>query len=229
MPRRAGQKKGKKGSSIVRVLFYTLFLGFLAIFASAIVLGYFGILQQTDFTVYASIAQSMLFSTVVIAYLLARGRNPGQIAADLGLSKRQLTKRPMLVLSLALFLLLAVIALEFMLAIFQLATGISLPTNVQQLFSGLPLYFLIFAVVVAPINEEILFRGFLVPRAGIVISALLFAGLHYLSYNSIAEFLAALVFGLLAGYVRKRYNSIYPSIIAHMAVNLIGLIALSLI
>ena len=105
---------------------------------------------------------------------------------------------------------------------------ISLPTNVRQLLGGLPAYFFAFAVIVAPIDEEILFRGFLVPRIGIILSALIFGILHFLSYASISEFIAAFVFGLIAGYAFKRTRSLYSTIIPHMLVNLLGILALLL-
>ena len=226
MPRRARGRKQKKEGPFVRWLVYTLFLGFAAIFLSSIALNYLGMLAQSDFLVYATIAQSMLFSLVVFVYLSVRGKTLKQAISELGLNRKTLNRST---LFLALLLFLVVLALEFGIGIFQVVTGIQVPTNVQQVFAGLPLYFVVFTVVVAPINEEILFRGFLVPRIGIIFSALIFAALHYLSYNSIAEFIAALVFGLLAGYVRERYKSLYPSIIAHVAINLIGMLALAIL
>ena len=79
----------------------------------------------------------------------------------------------------------------------------------------------------APIDEEILFRGFLVPRVGIVVSALLFAVPHLLTYASLSEFAAAFIFGLLAGYFFRRYKSLYPTILAHALVNLFTILAIT--
>ena len=80
-------------------------------------------------------------------------------------------------------ILLAEIAVGFL----SEATGVQLPTNVDKVMFGMPLYFLVFSFLIAPIDEEILFRGFLVPRLGIVPSALLFALAHvtYLSWSRI--------------------------------------------
>ena len=58
-------------------------------------------------------------------------------------------------------------------------TGVQVNTNTASLFSGAPVWFFIFAAVIEPINEEIVFRGFLVPRLGIVPSALIFGLAHY--------------------------------------------------
>ncbi len=227
LPRGArGRKTRKKESALTRWLVYALFLGFALIFISSIALNYLGLLSHSNFLVYATIAQSMLFSLVVFAYLVVRGKTLRQAMVELGLRRKALNRNT---LFLALLLFLAVLALEFGIGIFQMVTGIQVPTNVQQVFAGLPFYFIVFTIAVAPINEEILFRGFLVPRIGIILSALVFAGLHYISYNSISEFVAALIFGLLAGYIRNRYRSLYPSIIAHIAINFVGLIALSIL
>ncbi len=49
----------------------------------------------------------------------------------------------------------------------------------------------------------------------IVISALLFAGIHYDRYR----FLFTLVLGLVFGYVRLRAGSLWPSVVAHATLN----------
>ena len=84
--------------------------------------------------------------------------------------------------------------------------------------------FLLFSFLVAPINEEILFRGFMVPRIGILASAVLFSVPHLLSYSSVSELIAAFIFGIAAGYAFKKTGSLYPSIIAHALVNLISIL-----
>ena len=124
----------------------------------------------------------------------------------------------MVLAGLALFF--GIVLFSLVLSAFSTATNVQLPTNVQAVLAGTPLYFMIFTFLISPINEEIFFRGFLVPRAGIIISAVLFAIVH-ISYISVSEIAAALFFGLLAGYVYKKTQSLYPSIIAHMIINFI--------
>ncbi|MCL4411383.1 lysostaphin resistance A-like protein [Candidatus Marsarchaeota archaeon] len=171
----------------------------------------------------SSMALSLFFLLVVFSYLLWRGRTLRQIISSLGLSRSALTARN---IGIGVALFAAILVVELAIGAFSVVTGISLPTNTAQIFSGLPAYFLAFALIVAPLDEEILFRGFMVPRIGIVLSALLFGLLHLLSYLSISEFIAALAFGLLAGYVFRRTGSLYPSIAAHMLVNALGILAL---
>jgi uncharacterized protein len=170
----------------------------------------------------SSIALSLFFPSVVFSYLLIKGNTISGIVKMLGLSKDKLYLRA---IAIGIGLFFAVVLLDLLLGLFSAATNIPLPTNVQTLLAGTPLYFLVFTFLIAPINEEILFRGFLVPRIGIVLSAIIFAVLH-LSYLSISEFLAAFFFALLAGYVFKRTKSLYPSIVAHMLVNAVTVISL---
>lgn len=166
---------------------------------------------------YSSMALSLLLSSAVFSYLIYKGKGPKQIIAELGLSKNKLTIR---ILALGAMIFFAVMLFSLVLSIISMVTNIQLPTNVQTVLAGTPLYFMVFTFLVAPINEEIFFRGFLVPRIGIILSSILFA-LAHLSYFSISEFSAALFFGLLAGYIYKKTKSLYPSLLAHMVINLI--------
>lgn len=213
------RKKAVPEKRVIRYFIYSVFLILIASIAALSWYYYIGVLNQTDFIVGASVAQSFAFSMLALAWMTFRGNNLKQIASGLGLIKK-ITWKKAIALGISAFI--AILILEIGLSAFESVTGINLPTNVQQIFSGLPLYFLIFSTIIAPINEEILFRGFLVPRIGIIGSAIIFGLLHYLSYASISEFIAAFVFGIIAGYIRKKYSSLYPSIIAHILVNTLG-------
>lgn len=77
--------------------------------------------------------------------------------------------------------------------------------------------------IVPPIVEELCFRGFylnLTVRSmgtwgAIVFTALLFWMAHY----SLEMLPLAFGFGVISGYVRRRYGSLLPSIVAHFTVN----------
>lgn len=176
-------------------------------------------------------ALSLFFPALVFSYLYYRGNNTSSIIAQLGLSKDRMSFK---VIGIGLLLFFAVILFEAALAAFSYATSIQLPTNVQQLLSGTPLYFLVFTFLIAPFDEEVLFRGFLVPRiggifksawSGIIVSAAIFGVLH-LTYLSVSEFVAAFFFGLIAGYAFTKTKSLYPSILAHMLVNFVTIASL---
>jgi membrane protease YdiL (CAAX protease family) len=95
-----------------------------------------------------------------------------------------------------------------------------LQTNSNQLFGGVvsnPVG--IAAIALAPaISEEVLFRGALQPRIGLIATALLFASFHSqygLSFDTLAVFVIAI--GL--GFIRKFTNTT-TSAISHAAYNL---------
>ena len=206
----------------VRYLFYLILV---ALFASIPVSGLLYLsntISSGQFNAYSSMALSLLFSFSVLAYLLAKGRRLGDMVKELGLSRESLTARNIMI-GAALFAL--VVFIGALLQEVSNATGIPLPTNVAALLSGMPLSFLVFSFIVAPVNEEVLFRGFLVPRVGILFSALLFAIPHLLAYSSVSELAAALAFGIAAGYVFRKTGSLYPSIMAHMLVNLLAVLS----
>lgn len=81
----------------------------------------------------------------------------------------------------------------------------------------------IYSVIVAPITEELLVRGFVMKNLsrvsqhfGIIMSAFFFGVWH----ENIAQFVLAFCAGCFFGYITVKHNSLIPSIIAHMAVNL---------
>jgi membrane protease YdiL (CAAX protease family) len=88
--------------------------------------------------------------------------------------------------------------------------------------------FAVFGVAVAPILEEIIFRGFLFrvlweirgPRAAILVTAALFALLHagQLAGNW-GSVLLIFAVGCILSFVRYRSNSIIPSFIVHTSYN----------
>ena len=239
MPYKKGTR-ARKRERAARYAVYAAFVFLIVFLAATVYLYSNGEISQTNYLAYASIAQSFIFSAVVLTYMLATGRSFKLVIAQLGLSRKSLRFRYILY---GLGIFGAIFLVEIGLTVFQAATGISLPTNVSQVFTGLPIYFLVFTVLVVPINEEILFRGVFVPEwwiklrkhktawaiMFILFSASFFGFLHYLSYNSISEFFTAFVFGLIAGYVRLKTKSLYPSITAHALINFLGVLALAII
>ena len=86
----------------------------------------------------------------------------------------------------------------------------------------------VFLGVLAGVVEETLFRGALVPRFGIVISAILFAALHTQYAVSFAT-LEVFVLGIGLGWLRVRSGSTLPCMITHagydIAVGFLSLMA----
>lgn len=93
------------------------------------------------------------------------------------------------------------------------------------------------AVILAPIFEELFFRGFLQPLlsrtfgaiAGILITAALFGGLHAPEYSWAWQYAFCVsLAGVVFGYLRYRTNSIIPCTVMHGCFNALSVIALAI-
>jgi len=105
-----------------------------------------------------------------------------------------------------------------------------------------PLALAISLLLVAPICEEVFFRGLLqgylalkgYDRLSIVLPAVLFSAVHAIPFSSAGPALlsavlaGALALGLIAGYFRAAKGSIAHAVLAHFWFNLPGLIAMML-
>ena len=79
----------------------------------------------------------------------------------------------------------------------------------------------VFLAASAGIGEEILFRGALQPRFGLIVTSLAFASLH-IQYDWFGMVLVAIL-GLTLGIERKKYGTT-ASILSHLLYDLIGLV-----
>jgi membrane protease YdiL (CAAX protease family) len=90
----------------------------------------------------------------------------------------------------------------------------------RHVFGGLTTPVGIAAIAILPaICEEILFRGALQPRLGLVVTALLFTSIHTqysISFDTFAVFVLALGLGLI-----RRYTNTTTSAVCHAAYNLL--------
>ncbi len=90
---------------------------------------------------------------------------------------------------------------------------------------GLKVYFAVEALAVAPVVEEVFFRGFLLwalrpmtgIRVAIIVQALLFSCAHYWSIGAIFSTLPA---GLILGYLAAARRSLWICIVIHFTFNL---------
>ncbi len=216
------KKSGKKNENLLRYSFYVLTLVFLYVLVYYSYLYGIGAVSLDFANAITSMAFSMLFMFAVFSYLFVKGKKLKEIIRSLGLSRDKLNTKA---ITIGLKLFGIIFILEIATSLISQATGVQIPTNVSQVLGNEPIYFLLFAAFISPINEEIFFRGFLVPRIGIIFSAIIFAVLHA-GYASLSEFVAALIFGILAGYYFKKYGSLYSTILAHFLVNFLTIMVL---
>jgi membrane protease YdiL (CAAX protease family) len=118
--------------------------------------------------------------------------------------------------------LIAIFALLLVLGGASIIFNFNDQNKISEKVGSLPWYVLAFAVLLAPFTEELFFRALLVPRFGVVVSAILF-GISHISYGSISEVLGVLGVGLILGVIFRKSKSITPCIIVHLVYNLISI------
>ncbi len=133
--------------------------------------------------------------------------------------------KPMTTIKYAVAGLAALFAILLILGITTTLLGFNDQSKVHEKVDSLPLLLLVFAVVVAPITEELFFRGLIATRFGIVPSAVLFSLAHF-TYGSVSEIAGTLAIGLLLGWIVRRTNSIAPGMLIHLTYNLISVIVI---
>ncbi len=132
-------------------------------------------------------------------------------------------------LGLGCGLMILSLAFNLVFGLFLGLFGLRIQPDLAPIFAQLssPWLLLIGGAVVAPIVEEIFFRGFIFaglrPRHGwqraAVISSVLFALIHLIPTAIIPIF----ILGYIFAYLYHRSNSIWPAILMHSATNALAL------
>ena len=124
-----------------------------------------------------------------------------------------------------------------------LALGVNIVNNLVMLmfkvevqaqqFTGVftkldqPIFLLFTGILLAPLFEETIFRGFLFgglrQRLGWGYAALISSALFGASHASIAAFIPTFTLGFLFCYLYQRSKSLWPGIILHTLINSVGL------
>jgi membrane protease YdiL (CAAX protease family) len=109
----------------------------------------------------------------------------------------------------------------------------------REIVQGPPWSLVLGAVVVAPVAEELFFRGLLLqglarsygPRIGVAGSALVFGVFHFTgpSIQTVLPMLSATVVGLVLGWLFTRTANLTVPIATHALVNGVALVAAGLV
>lgn len=97
------------------------------------------------------------------------------------------------------------------------ANNTSLLVQYNMLIAG------VFVILIAPVLEEILFRGILVDKAGVVLSSMLFSAIHIGSgdlYSIIYPAIITFIIGSALGTAYKKTKSLLLVILAHSIYNI---------
>ncbi len=109
--------------------------------------------------------------------------------------------------------------------------GIHSPFEIEGLFHTAASPWLIFltGIIIAPLVEEIFFRGFLYTglreKYGWMTAALISAGLFAVVHLQPITIPPIFLMGLIFAYLYQRTESIWPAVIMHFATNTLGLAA----
>ena len=161
---------------------------------------------------------------VAIFFILWRMRKRKIPLSELG--SLEIQTKP---LFLSIFLLAAFLLLE---EFYFYVLGIEMPESFIEFMLAEPILLgFISVVVVAPIIEEFLFRGFLYSQlrrsflkdwGAVAVSSLVWTAIHFQYEVGILFFL--FLFGLFLGYFRIKYNSLQIPVALHALNNLIAFI-----
>ncbi|MBI5223574.1 CPBP family intramembrane metalloprotease [Candidatus Micrarchaeota archaeon] len=101
--------------------------------------------------------------------------------------------------------------------------GITDQTKVQDKIRSFSPLVIALAVFFAPLSEEILFRGYLSRKIGIIPSSIVFGLLHF-GYGSVIEVLGATLIGILLAWLFQKSKSLTPPLLLHVLYNLFSVV-----
>ena len=203
------------GSSIVAALIAT------AIF------GIKGVTETSEGIMTLLFAQSVLGLGLLV--LTIKGREPDRVLETLAVQPVAL--RPVLIwCAITLAYIAGVGVIEYL-----VREAFDIPFMGEELPIEIGLLYVLDIIILAPIFEEALFRGFLLPalvptrlgRSGAILATSLGFSLLHVQYDFIGM---AMIFGfgVILGMARMRYGTVLLPIALHMLLNTVGTIAAEL-
>ena len=145
-----------------------------------------------------------------------------------GKEKSKLDFKELLLFAFIAWLLMYVGSLigTFLNGIFGTFIGQTPENGVETLVNELPTYLtVIFAVIIGPIVEEIIFRKLLIDRLGVYGDrfAIIFSSVAFgLMHANLYQFFYATLLGLLLGFVYTRTRDIKYTVLLHIFMNFMG-------
>lgn len=182
-----------------------------------------------DFVQRYSLYISMLVDAVMIPIFFMMFRNDQKKRKEAGIGD---TASATLYDFIVIFVLgfLAAIGINGVVAISGIAVLSDKYEAVQQMvYSGTVFVEIVAAAVLAPLVEELLFRGLIQRRLReyvsnkwfvIIISAFVFGFAH----GNLVQFVYAFIIGMMLAYVYDKYGTIWASIVLHLGANLISVL-----
>lgn len=200
---------------------------FLALFVFSIVVLVVSIIFVTQLSLYAA-AGSLHLAMFSFAMFFIWKKNISETLKSLGVPG-DLRKN----LKYTLIGLFGIFATLLIVGIAASLLGINDQEKILDKVLDLPLIILVFAFLLAPITEELFFRGMMVqkilersnPIIAIILSSVVFSLVHF-SYESLVEILGVFFIGLILGSIYVKAKSLTPCILIHMIYNLLAIIVM---
>lgn len=178
---------------------------------------------------------SLLFMAIAFVFAYRKGRKGGELEyLRLAFGRSEIPK--LLAWGAAALVASGIASAAITLALSYF--GLLDTQKVQLKLLSLPLPALVAAFTLAPLAEEMLFRGLVFRKvsefriaggkpagelAGALSSSIIFAALHA-SYGSLAELAVAFAIGMVFCWFVKRTKSLFPSILAHASFNFLSIL-----
>lgn len=165
-----------------------------------------------------------IFTLPVLFYVgFVHGHGPAGILRELGLRREGAPRAAGIGALAAVVFIVLLVLVET--AILQVAPKEYLdnPRALEMARMITPLGALVLAVA-SGVGEEVFFRGFLQPRAGLLATSVIFA-LAHVSYGSVSEVVVVFVLSLVLGLLYQRTRNLAAPITMHFTFNLVNLIA----
>lgn len=193
--------------------------------------------QLSEFGVIAAGLAAQALASLGVAVLLSAQRGTGDWERDFGLRIE-----PRHTIWIAAGFGLQIVAALLVGPIVELFSPEDAPqqsiAELAESLEGGPatLMFLFLVVIVAPLVEEVIFRGMLLsrlrrsmgPKAAVALSAAVFAGVHLIDLNAVYAVPGLFLVGLALGWAALRFGNLSVPIFLHAGVNLTGALFLFL-
>ncbi|MBS3069328.1 CPBP family intramembrane metalloprotease [Candidatus Micrarchaeota archaeon] len=167
----------------------------------------------------ASLLLPLLFFSGALLYAMGGGASVGKAAAKLGLKSTNI----FLDAAYGVAGFVGAIAIAIMIASAFASVGADDSAAVREKIIAMPALVLLWAVVVAPIGEEVFFRGLLLQRIGAIASSVVFALVH-IFYGSLAEIAVAFCIALAFCHIARVRKGTVAPIISHALFNAFSII-----
>lgn len=158
---------------------------------------------------------SVAFLFIAVLYYSRKKKPARQIIRELGFTKRELGEN--IAYGVAGFV--AVFMLFNAILLIAESLGISDYAKNPLPFDTSSTFFIIVAVTMAPMAEELFFRGMLLEKFGFLFSSVAFAVAHF-RYGSWVQIAITFTIGLVFCALARGRKSLVPSITAHFMYNL---------